>query len=110
MVCETLLVVRNRFFYILKVDQNTGLIDERSRAQRVKVLRGQFDKLLKNLFTAHLLATMLSSVVIRLISCECGVFVLCSLRSTTALVIAWAVISAHDGEGLGTRYRLPSKP
>jgi len=39
-----------------------------------------------------------------------GVFVLSSQRSTTALVMAWVVISAHDGERLRTRYRLPSQP
>jgi len=41
-------------------------------------------------------------------SVEWGVFVLSSWRSTTALVMLWAVLSAHDAERLGMRCRLPS--
>ena len=30
------------------------------------------------------------------------------LALSTVLVIVWAVISEHDGETLGTRFRIPS--
>jgi len=75
-------------------------------------------RLLRKLLPVRLLVAVLSRVTVMIwgISIEWGVRFfpfLCPYppwRSTAALKLAWAVISAHDGERLGTRCRLPSEP